>query len=184
MLRKEKNMQINNYQPNQNPNFGARFVSNVKDLSINTKKVGALFEKLTKDSPNETLILDKIDALGTASDLFILRDNKNNKLAKVACSFTRHSKIDENPENQASLLNDIFRFVKGRVKENAAFKEIEDQMNKLREQEKILYAKELKLEKLQFKNIMQDAAKYNIEISDLKPVGVESPTYNLIFYYP
>ena len=41
-------------------------------------------------------------------------------------------------------------------------------MNKLREQEKILNAKELELKKLQDKNIVQDAAKYNIEISDLK----------------
>ena len=161
-------MQINNYQPNQNPNFGARFINNVKDLSIDTKKVGALFEKLTKDSPNETLTLDKLDAFGTASDLFTLSDNKNNKLAQLACSFTNHSKIDENPENQASLLNNIFRFIKGRVKENTAFKEIDIEMNKLREQEKILNAKELELKKLQDKNIVQDAAKYNIEISDLK----------------
>ena len=37
-VKKGENMQINNYQPNQKPNFGARFVNNVKDLSINTKK--------------------------------------------------------------------------------------------------------------------------------------------------
>lgn len=179
-VKKGENMQINNYQPNQNPNFGARFINNVKDLNINTKKVGALFEKLTKDSPNEILSLDKKYSWckGEVDDIFTLSDNQNNKLAKIACSFTTHSEIDGSPEKQASLLNNIFRFIKERARENAAFKEIDIEMKKLKEQEKILNAKEAELKKLQDKNVIQDASKYNIEIADLKS---DDPHFETIY---
>ena len=165
-------MQINNYQSNQNPNFSARFINNVKTLDIDTKKVGALFEKLTKVS------LDKPYSWGEIGDIFTLRDNRNNILAKIACSFTTHSEIDENPEKQASLLNNIFRFMKERARENTALKEINDKINNLRERINNLVRQKENLRKEQDQNILQDAKKYSMEISELE---ADDPHFRKIY---
>lgn len=171
-------MKIDNYQSYQNPGFGARFINNVENLDIDTKKVGALFEKLTKDSPNEILYLDKTYSWGEVGDIFTLKDNQNNKLAKIACSFTTHSKINENPEKQASLLDNIFRFMKERARENTALKEINDKMNNLRERMNNLVRQEETLRNAQDKNILQGAKKYNIEILELK---ADDPNFKRIY---
>ncbi len=51
-------MKVPKYQTNQKLNFGAKFINNVKNLDIDTNRIGAVFEELTKDSPGEKLILE------------------------------------------------------------------------------------------------------------------------------
>ncbi len=160
-------MKINGYQSSYNHNFGAKFVNNTKDLDIDAQKVGTIFEKLTQDIPDETLSLDKQYAWGEGGDVFTLKDNANNKLARIACSFTTHSKMDENPETQASLLNNIFRFMRARASENASFNEITQKMNILKKQMNYLTEQEENLHNKQYQNIIKDAQKYDIEISQL-----------------
>ncbi len=177
-IKKGNNMPINNYQISQNPSFGAKFVSNVKDLDIDTKKVGAAFEELTNDFPNETLVLDKQYTWGEVGDIFTLKDNQNNKLARIACSFTTHSKIDETPENQASLLNNIFRFMKERASENTALKEIYNKMNDLKKQMNDLVEQEKIILKRRNEKILANAGKYDIEISEL---NAKNPDFTRIY---
>lgn len=177
-VKKGEIMQINNYQSNYNPNFGAKFINNAKDLAIDTTKVGALFEKLTKDSPNETLALEKRYSFGEPGDIFTLRDNNDNKIAKIACSFTTHSGMNDKPETQASLLNNIFRFMKERAKENKEFNELNTKINDLKEQMKVLVRQEDNFIERRNKNTMRDAQKYDIEISDLKS---DDPMFKRIY---
>lgn len=176
-------MKVPKYQTNQKLNFGAKFINNVKNLDIDTNRIGAVFEELTKDSPGEKLILEEQENSYVDGDVFTLTDRKNNELAKVACAFSFHSKFNNNPDTQALLLNNIYRVIKKRSIEISALKKIKDEIANLRKQERILLDKEDEFIDQQAKNILQDAKEYDIEILDLKPEDKNfNRFYNLAQY--
>ena len=168
-------MKVGNYQPNQNPYFGARFINKLQGIDMDSKKVGKIFEKLTKDCPKNKLILESQNESGLGGDIFKLTDYHGNKLAKINCLFTKHSQFEQEPVKQASLLNNIFRFMQQRENENIKYKELGNKISnekikytKLQKSLNELHNKQDELLKAQEKNIMNDMQKYNIEIDEIK----------------
>lgn len=173
-------MEIKKLQSGHNTYFGAKFINKAENPNIDTQKAGEIFEKLTKDSPDEKLILEKNKMRNEGVDVFVLTDKNNNKLARVACSFTTHSEFDETPEKQAYLLNNIFKFIQRRANENTAFKKLEEKITKLHNQQDLLL-------KIKDQNIVKDAQKYNIEVEEVPSddphfkKAYQAAQFNLIF---
>ena len=61
-------MQINNYHHTQNLCFGAKFINKVPDFDVDLHKAGEIFEKLTKDYPDEKLKINfrKAESMGAS----------------------------------------------------------------------------------------------------------------------
>lgn len=185
-------MQINNYQHSQNPCFGAKFINKVPDFDVDLKKAGAIFEKLTKDYPDEKLIFEKPKVWGEVGDVFSLSDKNDNKLIKAACAFSNHSEFDEaNPEKQASLLDNIFRFIKERANAKFIDEEFEKKYDEIdlanpkyprspetiRKLQKIRELKDAH-RNIEAKDLVKDAQKYNIEIED---TTADKPAFKRIY---
>ena len=172
-------MQINNYHHTQNLCFGAKFINKVPDFDVDLQKAGEIFEKLTKDYPDEKLIFEKPKVWGQVGDVFSLSDKNDNKLIKAACAFSNHSEFDEaNPQKQAALLDNIFRFIKERANAKFIDEEFEKKYDEISRKLRKIRELQSAHRNIEAKDLVKDAQKYNIEIED---TTADNPDFKRIY---